>query len=312
MTCIVNRILLALLALAVVLAAPAGVAHAATKKVLVFRLTGSVPGAGDAALDRLTQVVARSAGLTGAEVTTGKVSVEDAGALAGCASLDAACLAQIAAVLHVDHVVLGEVTPAADGASIDVALTAFVDGKVTQEKYTIAVAPIDTMVEQLAREVPSLFVGSRTSGPGPGDEAAPATQASPAPAAATPAPPPAPRAHVRPYAWWITGGGAALAAGGAIFLVLAQGKQDDVNGAPTGSVDDFHHLQDLEDQGARDTTIGNVLLVAGGAALATGVALVLYQTFTHPTEEGAPPSKVALRPLVAPGAGGLTLELTWP
>jgi hypothetical protein len=116
---------------------------------------------------------------------------------------------------------------------------------------------------------------------------------------------------VRPYAWWITGGGAALAAGGAIFLDLAQGKQDDVDGAPIGSVDDFHHLQDLEDEGARDTTIGNVLLVAGGAALATGVALVLYQTFAHPTEAGTP-SALSVRPMLSPGAGGLALELTWP
>jgi hypothetical protein len=307
------------LALALVLAllAPAGVAGAAAKRVLVFHLTGAVPGADARAIDRLTGVVARSAGLTGAEVIQGKVSYEDAAALAGCATTDAACLKQIADVLHVDHVVLGQVTATADAKSVDVALIAFVDGKRSEETYTLAVGPVDQMVEQLAREVPSLFVGHKAE-PEPQPEATPAAPASQP--AAPPVTPPAaaPRdeasgfhaARVEPYAWWITGGGAALAAASGVFYVLAQGKQDEVNGAPVASLDDLHRLQSLEDQGARGAPGGNVLLIAGGAALVTGVVLVVYQGYARPASHDA--AGVAFRPLLAPGTAGLAVELTWP
>jgi hypothetical protein len=310
------------IAVAVLLAlfTPARDARAAAKHVLVFRLTGEVPGQPPQTLDRLTQVVARSAGLTGAEVTLGKVSYEDAAALAGCATTEADCLKQIAEVLKVDHVVLGQITASADGTSIEVALVAFVDDVRSEKSYTIALGTVDEMVEHLAREVPSLFVG-KGKGEGDGSEVTPPAPEPPKPPPPVVVPPPAPpprdesgfqAARVQPYAWWVGGGGAVLAAASGVFYVLAQNKQNEVNGAPIGSVDDFHHLQSLEDEGARDAFIGNALLIGGGAALVTGVALVIYQGYSHPAAEtNDAPGRVSLRPVLAPGAAGLAVELTW-
>jgi hypothetical protein len=180
------------------------------------------------------------------------------------------------------------------------------------------------MVEHLAREVPSLFVGSGPHEDGGGDQALPPGATPPVQEGTTPtlgSPATAPRdsgsgfraARVHRYAWWVSGGGAVLAAASGVFYVLAQGKQDEVDGAPVGSLEDFHHLQALEDEGARDATVGNVLLVAGGAALVTGVALVLYQGYARPPGETTGASgNLSLRPVVTPGVAGLALELTWP
>jgi len=305
-------LLAAVLLAAGFIAAPA-TAGAAVRRALVFPLTGSLPGGHADTLAQLTRVVARSAGLTGAEVTIGQVSFEDTAALAGCSSVDVACLAQVAQVLHVDHIVLGTVEPAADKRSAKVSLTAFIDGKITRKTFVLPVSDSDTMVKQLAREAPSLFVGS-----------APAEPAEPPPVAPAPGPalvvaPPPPRSahedrfhagHVRTYAWVVAGGGVLLAGSGGVLLLMARSRQDEVDAAPTGSVADFRHLQELEDQGARYTSAGNVLLIGGAAALITGTALVLYQGWSH--QGRAEQARVSWRPLLAPSGAGVALEVTLP
>jgi hypothetical protein len=312
------RVLLAAFVIAVVLVClpVESTAQAASpKRVLVFPLSGSVPGdKGGDAIGRLTQVVARSAGLTGAEVTVGEVTFEDASTMAGCAATGADCLAQVAKALHVDHVVLGSVEAGADAGHVKVTLIAYVNEVVSERSFELSAASIDGMVEQLAREAPALFVGEKP--------AASATQPSepPAPAPA-PVEPPAPVAPAGPSGfarvstttWIITGGGAALLGTGAVLLALASSKQNEVNAAPTETPADLDRLATLEDEGARLTTAGDVLVIGGGAVFLAGAAIAIYQATSGPDEPaGARDKRVSVRPLWLGRGGGLSVELSWP
>ena len=310
------RVLLAALVVAVVLVCvpvESAAEAARPKRVLVFPLSGSVPGdKNGAAIHRLTQVVARSAGLTGADVTVGEVTFEDASTLAGCAATGADCLAQVAKALHVDHVVLGSVAAGADDGHVKVTLIAYVNQVVSERSFELSASSVDGMVEQLAREAPALFVGEKP--------AAAATQpAEPAEPAAAPEPPapiapagPSGLARVRTTTWIITGGGAVLLGTGAVLLALAKSKQDEVNAAPTETPADLDRLVALEDEGARLTTAGDVLLIGGGAVFLAGAAIAVYQATSGGGGHGARDSRVSVRPLWFGRGGGLSVELSWP
>ena len=62
-----------------------------------------------------------------------------------------------------------------------------------------------------------------------------------------------------------------------VFLVVASGKQDDVNNAPTDTVEDLERLEDLENSGERFTLLGNAFLIAGTLAAITGGVLIGIQ-----------------------------------
>ena len=294
-------------------------ASAAPRQVLIFQLTGAVPDDPGGALGRLTQVVARAAGLTEAEVAIGQVTFEDTAALAGCGSTDAVCLAEIARALRVDDVVLGDVGLGAAAGTVDVSLTAFVDGTITQRTFTLSATTVDAMVAQLAREVPALFVG-----PSEGAPTAPAA-APELPSHLAPGRPPAPPAAAEPppageggfrvertstSAWLIAGAGLALAGTGVAFLAIASGRQDEVDAARLETVADFERVSALEDEGRRFTAIGDGMLIGGAVGLAVGGALILYQGLS-PGGEHAPP-RVSLAPILRSAVAGVVLRVTLP
>jgi hypothetical protein len=297
---------LATSALVVVSLLASSPALAEEKQVLVFPLTGHLAKPpGDAVLPRLTQVVARAAGLTGAKVSTSRASFEDGAALAGCAAPEPTCLGSVAEALAVDHVVLGHVEPVAGGSKV--VLYAFVNGKLTTREFVLATGSDDQVVEQMARETPAVFVGDKPGAPiepppPREDEEKKPTQAPPAAVTPPPRDEGGFRADRVPAgAWWLAGGGAALAAGGAVFLGLAVSKQGEVDDAPTATAADLARLRDLEEEGELYTNVGNGLLVGGGLALVGGGAWILYRGYSS---EG---SKISLRPH---GAGvNLVVEL---
>jgi hypothetical protein len=100
----------------------------------------------------------------------------------------------------------------------------------------------------------------------------------------------------------MAGGGAALAGAGAVLFLLAENRQDRVDGARTQTVEDLDRLVALEDEGARLAFAGNILFIGGGVVLLAGGGLILYQGFSS--------AEVAVTP--TPGGAGITLTIGWP
>lgn len=307
---------------ALALLAVSAPARAGARRVLVFPLAGAVPGHGAAALDRLTRVIARSAGLAGAEVTIGGASFDDTAALVGCGAPDAACLSQVATSLRVDELVVGTVQ-AADAGSATVTLRFFRDGAVTEHVFTLPAGDLDTMVQRLAREAPAIFVGSSEPPPPPPEAdptpappfpSAPPPPVNPAPPAVTPDPEPRGTAGPRGFArvgatWWVVAAaGVGLAGAGGWLLLEASALQDEVDAAPTRTAADLDRLVELEDEGERYTILGNGLLIAGGAAVAVGGAMILYRGLAAERERPA----FSVTPMPLRGGGALVLELPLP
>ncbi len=284
--------------LAVLLAifAGGGVARADDTRVLVLPFSGSVPNAPDGT-KRLTQVVARAAGLTGAEIVIGQATFADAAALAGCSEETPECFKLVADSLKVNEVVIGDVAPSADGASVTITLKHFQDGAINEKSLTVS-GSMDEMVKRVAREVPRLMVPGGETSETPPDRI-------PATTAPTPQPAPAPEperdtgrpGRIGALPWVLMGTGVALAGAGGGFLFMAKKKQDDVDGAPIHDADDFERLVDLEDKGDRYTKIGQGLLIGGGAVLATGVVWALVRRASGAAEESEPSMALQAAPL---------------
>jgi hypothetical protein len=297
------------LAVVVAIAAQSGLAHADQQRVLVLPFSGSVPNAPDGT-QRLTQVVARAAGLTGAEVVIGQATFADAATLAGCSEETPECFKQLADSLKVNEVVIGDVAPSADGASVTITLKHFQDGQINEKSLTVS-GSIDEMVKRVAREVPRLMVSGGETSETPPDRI-PATTtpvAGPVPAAPAPERDTGRPGRIGTLPWVLMGTGVALAGAGGGFLFMAKKKQDDVDGAPIHNADDFERLVDLEDKGDRYTKIGQGLLIGGGAVLATGVVWALVRRASGSEETDEPSIAVQAAPL--DGGAGFVVGREW-
>lgn len=277
--------------IATALVAAAGPARADEPRVLVLPFSGSVPNAPDGPA-RLTQVVARAAGLTGAEVVMGQATFADAAALAGCSEETPQCFKQLADSLRVNEVVIGDVSPTADGASVVITLKHFQGGEIHEKSLTVSAGAMDDMVKRVAREVPRLMVEGGETSETPPDRIP--TSEPQRPVEREPAPVESDRGggggRVGALPWVLMGTGVALAGAGGGFLFMAKKKQDDVDAAPIHDGDDFERLVDLEDKGERYTKIGQGLLIGGGALVATGVVWALVRKASGSDE----PSEMAV------------------
>ncbi len=286
-------------------------AAAEGSKVLVFPLTGSVPGDPGDGLAQLTRIVARVAALTEGEVTISQAAFTDAAALAGCETEDAACFAKVAETLRVDGLIVGSVQPGEDGVSVAVTLERYDARSATIDRQS-AVVPADSfdaLRSSFLREVSRAFVG------GDQGQVEPPTQVEPTPPAVAPAPAPEPRddafdlRRVGKVPWIVAGAGVALAAVGTVYLIMAQSRQDEVDSAPTQTGADLDRLARLEDEGERYTTIGNVLLIGGVAVAIGGGAWAIYQA----TRRGPRPAPaVSIAPVPVRGGAALTLTVPLP
>jgi hypothetical protein len=297
------------LAVVLVIAASSGLARADQQRVLVLPFSGSVPNAPDGT-QRLTQVVARAAGLTGAEVVIGQATFADAATLAGCSEETPECFKQLADSLKVNEVVIGDVAPSADGSSVTITLKHFQDGQINEKSLTVS-GSIDEMVKRVAREVPRLMVSGGETSETPPDRipSTTAPAAEPAPAAPAPERDTGRPGRIGTFPWVLMGTGVALAGAGGGFLFMAKKKQDDVDGAPIHDADDFERLVDLEDKGDRYTKIGQGLLIGGGAVLATGVVWALVRRASGSEETSEPSMAVQAAPL--DGGVGFAVWRAW-
>lgn len=299
----------ALVAAALVVAG-GGPVRADEPRVLVLPFTGSVPDAPDGTA-RLTQVVARAAGLTGATVVIGQATFADAAALAGCSDETPQCFELLAQSLRVDEVVIGEVTPAADGRSVTITLKHFQEGRIDEKSLTMTAGSIDDLVKRVAREVPRLLVsGGESSEP----STDPVPSAAPAQRADRPLHDPADgddgrRGRIGVLPWVVMGTGVALAGAGGAFLYMAKKKQDAVDGAPIHDADDFERLVDLEDKGDRYTNIGRGLLIGGGVIVAGGVAWALVKRASG-SDRGSEPT-MAFEAAPLDGGVGFAISRAW-
>jgi hypothetical protein len=98
----------------------------------------------------------------------------------------------------------------------------------------------------------------------------------------------------------------ALAGGGAVFGVLAKGKQSDYNNLNGNqhSQQDHDDADKLKKDGQKFNLIADGLF--GGAVIAAGVTTVLF--VTRPTKEVATTHRIQLAPAVAANGGGLLLS----
>ncbi|HEY8145508.1 MAG TPA: hypothetical protein VIG06_22665 [Kofleriaceae bacterium] len=301
---------IALVGAALGVAGGGGPARADEPRVLVLPFSGSVPDAPDGTA-RLTQVVARAAGLTGATVVIGQATFSDAAALAGCSDETPQCFEQLAESLRVDEVVIGEVTPAHDRRSVTITLKHFQGGRIDEKSLTVPAGSMDELVKRVAREVPRLLV----SGGEPSEPAAdPVPNIAPAQQADRPLPEPAQadrgrRGRIGVLPWVVMGTGVALAGAGGAFLYMAKKKQDAVDAAPIQDADDFDRLVALEDKGDRYTNVGRGLMIGGGVILAGGVAWALVKRATG-SERGSEPT-MALEAAPLDGGVGFAISRTW-
>jgi hypothetical protein len=300
----------------VALLAIGGHAAASPGRVLVLPLSGEVPGAPEAP-SRLTQVVGRAAGLTGADVIIGEATFADAAVMVGCSEEAPSCLSMLADALQVDHVVIGSLAMTPDEASVVVTVKVFRNDEIEERAYHLPGDDLEGMVQTLARDLPGLFLPSSAAEPPPpapvAKEPAP-DEPAPAVTIAEPTPPPSERSggfdlrRVGPLPWVVTAGGVLLAGSGAGFLWMARDRQREVDRAPLRDLDDFHRVTALEDEGARYATLGNGLLIGGGAAVVVGVVLIALDARAAPARDPA----LSLTPVPLSGGAGVTLTLRIP
>ncbi|HEU5057762.1 MAG TPA: hypothetical protein VFU21_14625 [Kofleriaceae bacterium] len=281
-------------AIAAVLFAAPRVAGA-EQPVLVLQFSGEPAPSAAALSKRMAEAVRAS----GREVT--EASREDVFTLAGCAEASDECLRQALGTLEAREVVTGEVRAAGSGVEVELRAVAR-DGE--PRARTVAV-PGATPTEQVAAfgpEADAFWNGQ----PSPAEAAAAAEPAQPPPGADLSRPDDGGRAgfsasRVEPWAWGIAGGGAGLMAVGAVLLLAAEGKQSDVDDAPTDTVSDLEALVELEESGRRYARWGNVCILVGGIAAIAGGVLV-YRQGTRAEEEAASP-QITLTPSPGDGVG---------
>ncbi|MBT8494231.1 MAG: hypothetical protein KJO07_14335, partial [Deltaproteobacteria bacterium] len=95
--------------------------------------------------------------------------------------------------------------------------------------------------------------------------------------------------RVRNSAWITMAVGGGLTLFGLTLHLIADGKQDEVDQAPTDALEDFEALEELEDSGRRYNRWGNIFTISGVAVGLAGIGLGLYQALSSDDE---PPVEV--------------------
>jgi len=314
------RALVPLVAAALILAPAASRAQleGEGQPVLVVAFTGEVAEPHAGAPERLTAVMAEVIRATGAEVTVAPRG--DVLTLAGCAEPSDDCLHQALGLLQVQAVVLGEVSSTGEsGAAIDLRVIA-AEGEPRSRSVVVGGTSAEELDARFRPEAEAFWSGEPSPAeaalttlpggePAPGEPAAGADLTATAPARSFSA------SAVEPYAWAVAGSGAGLLLVGGLMLMAADGKQAEVDDAPTDTVADLEALVELEESGRRYARWGSTFAVVGAVAATVGVVLVIRQGLSagggQPAEQG--PGEVTLAPTAGPSGVGFTVTVRgWP
>ncbi len=229
---------------AAIVVAPGAPAFAGPKRLLVLPLDGNVEPALRAKLNQTVQKLARDAA-TEAMVTVGDATFDETAAAVGCAAAAPKCALAVRTTLGVDELVYGTVTSDVTG-QITLVLRR---SSPTSDPPTESTATIPAGGENPEMQLAPLF-GIAVAAPPP----------EPAPLP----PPPPPPDHTRRNAGiaFAAGGGAVLAIGLVLWAGVSS-KQDEIDRAPTRTVDDLRALQDLEDRAEKLAITGDVMVIGG-------------------------------------------------
>lgn len=272
---------------AVIVFALGATAMAGPKRVLVLPLDGNADPATRARLNAAVQKLAKQ---EAAAVTVGDATFDETAAAVGCIPTAAKCAISVRTTLGVDELIYGTVSSDPSGqATVVIRRSSVTNNPPRESTVTLPAAePTDRTEAQLA----PLFGVTVT---------APVIE--PVPAPLPPPPPPPPRDHTRRNVGIAaaTGGGAVLVIGLALWA-SASSKQDEIDRAPTLTVDQLRALQDLEDEAQTRAIVGDVLVV-GGLVLGGVGAWMLYK---HHRER-----PVVVTPAVTPTSAAVLIEGAW-
>ena len=291
----------------------AGSAHAGS--VLVVDFTGTPSGPLATSPRQLSDDMAGLLKEQGAQVS--QAPRDDVLALAGCPDTSDACMQQALGILQVDSMVLGQVEDGPTGG-VRVQLRVIATGQDPRSATLTLAGSSPSGLEPGFRAGAGAFLNHQPLPPEAGG--APVAPA-PTPTPTPPSPPSGANladtgagaggfsAHrVKPYAWIVTGAGAGTLALGGLLLWAAHQKQQQVNDAPTDTVDDLNALADLESTGRHYAQWGSALAVVGGVATIVGVVIVAKQGLSSPEKPAV--GRVTVSPSVTASSVGLTLTLT--
>lgn len=277
-------------------------ASAGEPPTLVFAAEGdALPPATTA---ELTAALMRAATAEGLSPRQPDASLRDAAELLECDPGTVTCLDSVSATMEGRALLAATATPSGDAIAIH--LTWYRRGQplVARDFEVPAGAAAGPALEEEAR---ALLRGGAAPAP---PAAAPRSSSEPAAAVLAPTPERTRFSlrRVRPYAWAVAGAGVVLLGTGLVFASKASGLRDDVDEAPRDTVADLEHLQDLEDEGARATSLSSGFLITGGVALAAGAALVIWQGLQRPEERPA----VTVAPVPIEGGAALFVHVEVP
>jgi len=284
-----------------VVAALAAPAAAASRKILVLPVEGSVDAPTRV---QLTSEIARLARALGGQVATGTATFADTALAVGCAPRAPRCSEDVIATLGVDELIWGIATResgqtrlvvrrAVRGATMREAQTTF-SGSDAGGRVSAAIA---TLFAQPGAEAE---LATHPSVPGDAEPGA-AALAPGAPPLAAPAEGTASDDHRdRTLGIALTaGGGAAVVLGLALWVSYA-GLQGDIDRHPVRTVEDFRDLRALEDRASARAVAGDVLVIAGLVAGGIG-GYYLYRDHRR--------RAIAAVPALASHGAGLTIAI---
>jgi hypothetical protein len=317
------RLLRLVCALAVWAFAPAA-AWGGTAKVFPLSSVNELPAGLEGMPERLTNVIAK---LVGAKVSDS--SIKGAATAAGCTLNDSGCLDQIARANRVQEIVFGTVR-IGDDMRVFVKLTRFIAGTERRERTFVLTAETpQALARQLARSAREMFELEEVEEPREEDPPKPRRPKEPEPREpeeddgeepkprkgkevgrleeTPPADPPVDeparvrRGRVTAGTYFLISGGVMTLAIGTGFTIGALSLRDDLANARATTPDDTRRIAGIEQALRVRSTVGTVLLVGGGLAVAGGVVRALIQR--RPIDD-------APAVTIAPIEGGAALVLS--
>lgn len=265
-------------------------AHAAPKRVLVLPFDGNADSTTRSRVNAAVQKLVR-ASADGAVVTVGDATFDETAAAVGCDPASPTCAVSVRTTLGVDELVYGSVTTdPAKQTTVVIRRSSVTSNPPRATTTPLAAADSPENVEQALAPVFGVTAAKA-------DPIVPVEAAKPAPAG--------PRVdHGRRNIGiaCVAGGGLGIAIGIALWASESS-KQDEIDRAPTKTVTDLRHLQDLEDKAQTYAILGDVMIVAGLALGGVG-GWILYKN--HKTQES-----VVLTPVVTPTGPAVMLGGAW-
>jgi hypothetical protein len=271
---------------AVIVVALGATAVAGPKRVLVLPLDGNADPATRAKLNISVQKLAKQSA-EGAVVSIGDATFDETAAAVGCDATAPKCAISVRTTLGVDELIYGTVTNDPSGQTTIVIRRSSVTSNPPREGT--ATLPGGEPAERAETQLAPLFGVTVTE---------PVSEPPP-----PPPPPPPPRDNSRRNI------GIACASGGGVFIIIGlalwaseSSKQDEINDAPTQTISQLRHLQDLEDKAQTYALVGDAMLL-GGLALGGIGGWMLYKDHQE--------RSVVVTPAVTPTGPAVLLRGTW-